>query len=59
MSALVGRDLELEAGDRFLDEVATGMRVLVLEGDPGIGKTTVWAEIARRAAERGFALSLA
>src|SRR5262245_11370159 len=43
MSApVVGRERELAAIERLLAGLATGPRALVLEGAPGIGKTTVW-----------------
>jgi len=51
--AIVGRDDELAVGDRFLEAIETGPASLVLEGEPGIGKTTVWTEIAARARGRG------
>lgn len=53
MSGIVGRDAELLAGDSFLAAVAEGSALLLLQGDAGIGKTTVWAEIADRAAAAG------
>lgn len=53
-TSIVGRDAELEQADRFLGEVPSGLRALVLEGEPGIGKTTLWRESARKAAERGY-----
>ncbi|MBM2822659.1 MAG: ATPase,transcriptional regulator, luxR family [Thermoleophilia bacterium] len=53
-SFVVGRDEELAAADHFLDAVPDGSRALVLEGEPGIGKTTVWRETVRRARGRGF-----
>jgi len=51
--AVVGRDDELAVGDRFLGAIETGPASLFLEGEPGIGKTTVWIEIAARARARG------
>ncbi len=51
---VVGRDQELAAADRFLDAVPDGLCAFVLEGEPGIGKTTVWREALRQAEERGF-----
>jgi len=51
---VVGRDEELAAADRFLDAVPAGLCAFVLEGEPGIGKTTVWREAVRRTEERGF-----
>jgi DNA-binding CsgD family transcriptional regulator len=53
MPAVVGRDAELEAIGTLLDR---GARGLVLEGPPGIGKTTLWREGVRRASEHGIAV---
>jgi DNA-binding CsgD family transcriptional regulator len=50
--AIFGRDEELAAITRFLEDERAGSRALVLEGDAGIGKTTLWRE-AVRLAERG------
>jgi DNA-binding CsgD family transcriptional regulator len=52
----VGRDAELELVDRFVERVPGGTRILVIEGDPGIGKTTVWLEAIRRAEARSVRL---
>ncbi len=52
----VGRDAELELVDDFLERVPGGTPILVIEGDPGIGKTTVWLEVIRRAGGRSFRL---
>src|SRR6266498_2251485 len=42
MSAgVIGRPGEVEAIERFLDALAVGWAVLLLEGEPGIGKTTL------------------
>jgi DNA-binding CsgD family transcriptional regulator len=49
---VIGRDDELAAGDRFLDALDAGPATLVLEAEPGIGKTTVWSEIRSRAVAR-------
>ena len=49
---VIGRDDDLAAGDRFLDALDGGSATLVLEGEPGIGKTTVWSEIRTRALAR-------
>jgi ATP/maltotriose-dependent transcriptional regulator MalT len=40
--SLVGRERELAQVQRFLERTATGPAALVLEGEPGIGKTTLW-----------------
>ena len=50
---VIGRDEELAEGDRFLAAVAGGPAAVVIRGEPGIGKTIVWQEIAARAAEEG------
>lgn len=41
MEAL-GRDAEFEVIDEFLRALPDGLSVLVLDGEPGIGKTTLW-----------------
>ncbi|HUQ21585.1 MAG TPA: AAA family ATPase, partial [Gaiellaceae bacterium] len=50
-TAIVGRDAELAAIDDFITDPA---RVaLLVEGEPGIGKTTLWLHAARAAELRG------
>ncbi|HEX8857897.1 MAG TPA: AAA family ATPase [Actinomycetes bacterium] len=39
---VVGRDPELRVVGGFLDRLPSGSGVLLAEGEPGIGKTTVW-----------------
>jgi DNA-binding CsgD family transcriptional regulator len=51
--AIVGRDAELAAIDRLVATAASGPRGLMFEGEPGIGKTTVWETIFACAAEHG------
>jgi DNA-binding CsgD family transcriptional regulator len=58
---VVGREAELEAIAQLLDPAAAGpqpddagRRVLVLEGEAGIGKTTLWREGKKLAVGRGF-----
>ncbi len=51
---LVGRDAECEVIEQALARLANGRsQVIELTGDPGIGKTRLLAEVARRAGERG------
>ena len=51
---LVGRAAELDAIDRALGELRDGRPApLVIEGEPGIGKTRLLAELAERADARG------
>jgi DNA-binding CsgD family transcriptional regulator len=52
-SGIVGREAQLLEVERFLDASAAGFAVLVLKGDAGIGKTTLWREARGRAQERG------
>jgi ATP/maltotriose-dependent transcriptional regulator MalT len=51
---MVGREAELAATERFLDEIRLGARCLVFGGEPGIGKTTLWREAVRRGEARGY-----
>jgi DNA-binding CsgD family transcriptional regulator len=51
---VVGREAELLVVESFLGTVRDGFAALVLEGEPGIGKTTIWQEAVRRGAEHGF-----
>ena len=50
---VVGRDAELRAIDGFLDAARSRFAVLALEGEAGIGKTTVWREGVLRAKAGG------
>jgi DNA-binding CsgD family transcriptional regulator len=52
---LVGRGREIDALERAIDRVSSGAPcVLEIVGEPGVGKSTLLAELARRAAGRGF-----
>lgn len=53
MTGVVGRDAELIAIDRALAERET-LVALAIEGEPGIGKTTLWMEAIHRADARGW-----
>jgi DNA-binding CsgD family transcriptional regulator len=54
MSAgVIGRPGELEAIERFLDALADGWAVMLLEGEPGIGKTTLLRAGVEQARRRG------
>jgi DNA-binding CsgD family transcriptional regulator len=50
---MVGRGGEAAAVARFVERVPNGPVGLAIEGEPGIGKTTVWLEAIRTAGERG------
>jgi len=44
LGEVVGREPELAVLQRFLDSIPSAPSALLLSGDPGIGKTTVWKE---------------
>ncbi|BBX61336.1 transcriptional regulator [Mycobacterium saskatchewanense] len=50
----IGRRAEEQAVTDFLDSVPHQSCALVIEGEPGIGKTTVWVDAVQRALARGF-----
>jgi DNA-binding CsgD family transcriptional regulator len=52
--AAVGRDAELAEVDLFLTQVGRTSCALALEGDAGIGKTTIWQEATDRASGAGM-----
>ena len=54
--SLVGRDAEIARISSFLDDVPTGAAALLIAGEAGIGKTSVWGEGLRIAAERSVRL---
>ena len=51
---VIGRESELAILHRFLDSIPAGPSALLLSGDPGIGKTTVWQEGLTGALQRGY-----
>ena len=53
VEGMVGRDQELAAIGEFLDGLHAQPGVLLVEGEPGIGKTTVWLAGRDRAQELG------
>jgi ATP/maltotriose-dependent transcriptional regulator MalT len=48
------REAESRAVSEFLARAETGPAGLVIEGEAGIGKTTMWADAIRRATASGF-----
>ena len=54
--SVVGRGAEQAAVDSLLADAREGMQLLALEGEPGIGKTTVWEEGIVRAGVLGYRL---
>ena len=53
---LVGRARELSAIEALLDDVDGLPRVVVIEGEAGIGKTTLWSRAVEASVERGYAV---
>jgi DNA-binding CsgD family transcriptional regulator len=51
---IVGREPELEQIGRFIDAIPNGPSSLLIEGEAGIGKTTLWLAGVDRGIERGF-----
>ena len=51
---IVSRQAEEHALVDFLDSVPHSPCAVIIEGDPGIGKTTLWLDAVGRARERGF-----
>ena len=59
MQGIVGREAELEAVARFLGAVRERAAALVIEGEAGIGKTSVWQEAIAAAQAAGMRVLLA
>ena len=53
VSEVVGRDDEISQIERFLDR-GEWPRALLLEGEPGIGKTTLWRRSVAAAEQAGY-----
>ena len=51
---IVGREEELASIHTFIDQAEGRAAALVLEGEPGIGKSTLWAAGVEHARERGM-----
>jgi DNA-binding CsgD family transcriptional regulator len=56
---IIGRESELVSIYAFLDGSVDSPAGLVLEGEPGIGKSTLWLAAITTARERGFVLLVA
>jgi DNA-binding NarL/FixJ family response regulator len=50
---MIGRESELRLVEAFLDDNRPGVRVLLLDGAPGIGKTRLWEAGLEAAGARG------
>jgi DNA-binding CsgD family transcriptional regulator/Tfp pilus assembly protein PilF len=53
---LVGREEELERVELFLRSLHDGPRAIVIEGDAGAGKTSIWEAALAAASERGLSV---
>jgi hypothetical protein len=51
--AVFGREQEQEHIAEFLDEFPRGPAILLIEGEAGIGKTTLWESAVEAAVDRG------
>ncbi len=51
---MFGRERELALADSFLEKARERFHVLRFDGEAGIGKTTIWREVVRRAEKRGY-----
>src|ERR671918_746463 len=51
---VVGRESEIDSVHEFLEAVAGGPIAFLIEGEAGIGKTTLWREGVAEAGERGL-----
>jgi DNA-binding NarL/FixJ family response regulator len=56
---MVGRQSELETIGSFLEDLTRGPASLLIEGEPGIGKTTLWAAGVERARRLAYRVSVA
>ena len=54
VAEMIGREGEAGAVARFIERVPYGPVALAIEGEPGIGKTTLWLEAVRAGEERGY-----
>lgn len=50
----VGRERELAILDDALDATRSGTSMMILQGDPGVGKTRLVSVVAQRASDKGF-----
>ena len=50
----MGRDAEIALVEQFLDDLPNGPAAIVLEGQPGIGKTALWRRSIQSASARAY-----
>ena len=58
-SGVVGRDAELASLRDFVSSISAGAVALALEGDAGVGKTTLWRAGLEEAGDRGLRVLVA
>jgi DNA-binding CsgD family transcriptional regulator len=51
---IASRPIEARAAGRFLASASAEPAALLIEGEPGIGKTTLWLAVLEQARDRGF-----
>jgi DNA-binding CsgD family transcriptional regulator len=56
---VIGREREIAEANGFLAEAAEGSCALLLTGEPGIGKTTIWSAVVDEALRRKFGVLVA
>nr|WP_090344716.1 AAA family ATPase [Mycolicibacterium malmesburyense]CRL76454.1 LuxR family transcriptional regulator [Mycolicibacterium malmesburyense] len=54
MPGVIGQSTHQRAIAAFLDSTAQGPAALLIDGEPGIGKTTLWLAAVEHAQQRGF-----
>lgn len=54
--AFLGRSSDLARVERFLERIPTGPAGLMIAGEPGIGKTTLWGEAVTGALARSYSV---
>ena len=52
--SVVGRDREVAVAEEAFERMRSGPAALLIEGEPGIGKTTLWRATVQCAGERGL-----
>jgi predicted ATP-dependent serine protease len=57
--AVLGRGREQEHVAQFLGEIPRGPAILLIEGEAGIGKTTLWGFGVEEALDRGHTVLVA
>ena len=56
--SVVGREGELARIEAFLDPGSTAPRIALIEGQPGMGKTTLWSAAIEHATTRSWRVLL-